>query len=183
MENEVMEAIYSRRSIRSYEDKKVPRETIEKLLNAAVMAPSARNEQPWNFTVITNRAKINELGDKAAELRGMIGKGIKVGLKLAGRGTIFYNAPLLIVISGKADYKYLKDDTNLAVQNLFLAAHSLGLGSCWIGMAKVLNDDDWARKELGVQEGFDIVAPLIFGFPAEKKTAPERKPKILKWIE
>jgi len=184
MENEVLKAIYSRRSVRSYKEKPVPKELIEELLNAAVMAPSAHDSQSWNFTVVESAELINKLNDKAAELRGMIGKGMKLGLKLAGKGTIFYNAPLLIVISGKADYKYLKDDVNLAVQNMFLAAHSLGLGSCWIGYAKVLNNDKESRKELAIPEGFEIVAPLIFGYPKKQdKKIPERNPKILKWIK
>ena len=182
--NPVLDCIYTRRSVRKYKDKAVPKELIEGLLNAAAMAPSARNTQPWHFSVVEDRETIDKLGGKAAELRGMLGWGLKAGLSLAGRGTIFYNSPLLVVISGQSDYKYLKDDTNLAVQNMFLAAHSLGLGSCWIGMAKVLNDDAWAREELGIPSGFDIVAPLIFGYPAEEKSKiPERKPKILKWIE
>jgi len=174
MKNEVLEAIYSRRSIRSYKDKKVSKELIEELLNAAVMAPSSRGSQPWNFTVVENKELIKKLDNKTKEIREITGRTAT---------DIFYGAPLLIVISGKADHKYLKDDVNLAVQNMFLAAHSLGLGSCWIGMAKVLNNDEESRKELAIPEGFDIVAPLIFGFPAEKKPVPERKPTILKWIK
>ncbi|MCX6801661.1 MAG: nitroreductase family protein [Candidatus Diapherotrites archaeon] len=121
---------------------------------------------------------------KAMELRGMVGKFARAGLKVAGKGTIFYNAPLLIVISGKTGYDYLKDDVNLAVQNMFLAAHSLGLGSCWIGLAKPLNNDDAARKELGIPSDMEIVAPLIFGYPKKQdKSIPKREPRILKWIK
>ncbi|MFH1234508.1 MAG: nitroreductase family protein [Candidatus Diapherotrites archaeon] len=182
--NQVIEAIYSRRSVRDYSDKPVPKEIVEELLNAAVMAPSARNTQPWNFSIVQDRETIDKLGDKAAEMRGMLGKGLKAGLRLAGKGTIFYNAPLLIVISGKTGYDYLKDDVNLAVQNMFLAAHSLGLGSCWIGLAKPLNKDPASMKELGIPSDMEIVAPLIFGYPKKQdKSIPKRKPIILKWIK
>ena len=61
--NEVLENIYSRRSIRSYEDKKVPKELIEELLNAAVMAPSSRGSQPWNFTIVENKELIKKLDE------------------------------------------------------------------------------------------------------------------------
>jgi nitroreductase len=184
MQNAVLKCIYERRSVRDFEDKPVPKEVVEELLNAAVMAPSARNTQPWHFTIVQDRETIDKLGDKAAEMRGMLGKGMKAGLRLAGKGTIFYNAPLLVIISGKTGYDYLKDDVNLAVQNMFLAAHSLGLGSCWIGMAKVLNSDAEARQELGLSSDLEIVAPLIFGYPKKQdKKIPERKPRILKWVK
>ena len=87
----------------------------------------------------------------------------------------------MIVISGKKKYEWLKDDVNLAVQNMFLAAHSLGLGSCWIGFGKVLNKNAQALKELGVPKDMEIVAPLVFGYPDKPSTKiPKRVPKILK---
>jgi nitroreductase len=183
MKNEILECIYTRRSIRRYLDKPVPDELIEELLRAAVMAPSARNTQPWKFTVITNRDEIGRLGRLALKQQQLLGKMLGVGSKVTGIDPIFYAAPLLIFISGQADYKYLKDDVNLAVQNMFLAAHSLGLGSCWIGLALPLNKDKKVLAELGIPKKCEIVAPLIFGYPAQiKDKIPERKPEVIKWI-
>ncbi|MEM0360207.1 MAG: nitroreductase family protein [Candidatus Diapherotrites archaeon] len=184
MQNAVLKCIYERRSVRDFKDKPVPKKIVQELLNAAVMAPSARNSQPWHFTIVQDRQTIDRLGEKAMQLQGLFGKFVRAGVKVAGKGTIFYNAPLLIIVSGKSDYDYLKDDVNLAVQNMFLAAHSLGLGSCWIGLAKPLNKDPETLKELGIPKGMEIVAPLIFGYPKkEDKSIPKREPKILKWIE
>ena len=109
--------------------------------------------------------------------------GMKLGFKLTKAESIFFNAPLLIIISGKKSWRFLKDDINLCVQNMFLAAHSLGLGSCWIGFGKPLNTDKKSRKELGIPNNFEIVAPLVFGYPAKQiKIIPKRKVNILKWI-
>ena len=106
------------------------------------------------------------------------------GIKLASRESVFFNAPLLIVISGPKGYYWLRDDVNLAVENMFLAAHSLGLGSCWIGYAKALNFDQEAKDRLGILKNFEIVAPLIFGYPREiKEEIPQREPNIIKWIK
>ncbi len=182
MKNPVLENIYTRRSVRSYKYKKVPKKLIEELLNAAVMAPSARNKQPWHFTIVEGE-KVNHYGELVIKEWKVLGLAIKLGIKLTKVDMIFYNAPLLIFISGPASWKYLKDDVNLAAQNMMLAAHSLGLGSCWIGFAKVLDKNEQARKELGIPDDFKIVAPLIFGYPdKEVKNIPQRKPKILKWI-
>ena len=184
MKNKVLDCIYKRRSIRKYKDKKVPKKLIEELLNCAVMAPSARNTQPWHFTIVEDKEKINYFGEMALKQLKVLGLLVKYGLKLSkGAESIFYNAPLLIFISGKKNYKWLKDDVNLAVQNMFLAAHSLGMGSCWIGLARPLNKNKKVKKELGIPENFDIVAPLIFGYPEKKiDRIPKREPKILKWI-
>jgi len=182
--NEVLDAIYKRRSIRKYSEKEVSEETVKEIIDAGIMAPSARNAQPWHFTIVQNKEKIKELSDNALEQRKILGKVISGSFKAMGLGSLFYNAPLLIFISGKSDYPYLKDDINLAVQNMFLAAHSLGLGSCWIGMAKPLNNDSDVKKELGIPTDFEIVAPLIFGYSeTENKNVPKREAKILKWIK
>lgn len=179
MENETIKTIYERRSVRKYSDKKVPRDIIDKLLGAAVMAPSARNTQPWHFTIIEDRTKMDEIAEEAFKQYNLTRKN-----KIQSAYGIFFNAPLLIVISGKKDYFWLKDDVNLAVQNMFLAAHSLGLGSCWIGRAIHLNNVPEILEELGVPDDMEIVAPLIFGYPeTENKNIPKREPKILKWIE
>ncbi|MFH0875838.1 MAG: nitroreductase [archaeon] len=183
MKNEVLNCIYTRRSVRDYMDKEVSKEIIDELLNAAVMAPSAMNSQPWQFTIVEGKEKIKHFGEIAIKQWNLLGLAIKYGLKLKGAESIFYNAPLLIIISGKKDYDWLKDDVNLAVQNMFLAGHSLGLGSCWIGFGKPLNADSEAKKELGIPENCEIVAPLIFGYPKKvNDKIPVRKPKILKWI-
>lgn len=184
MKNKIIENIYTRRSVRNYLDKQISKELIEELLNAAVMAPSARNTQPWHFTIVQGKEKVRYYGERALkQYNTLIRAGLKAGFKLTKAESIFYNASLLIIISGKRDYKWLKYDVNLAVQNMFLAAHSLGFGSCWIGFGRPLDKDEEAKKKLGIPNDFELVAPLIFGYPKKPITKiPKREPKILKWI-
>lgn len=182
-QNKVLEAIYKRRSIRKYKNKKVSKKIVNELLNAGVMAPSAMNRQPWKFSVVRDREVIDKLAKIACDK--CIKKGIdkKYNIEFSPK-MIFYNAPLLIVISGEKNYEWLKDDVNLCVENMFLAAYSLGLGSCWIGFAKGLNESKEARKILGIQSNDKIVAPLIFGFPLkEKDKIPKRNPEVVKWVD
>ncbi|MBU0757753.1 MAG: nitroreductase [Nanoarchaeota archaeon] len=184
MENEVLKCIYTRRSVRSFKDKLVPKEIIEKILKAGVMAPSAMNKQPWNFSVVEGKGNITRFGEKALKGWNLMSVAARLGVMLKKADSIFFNAPLLIVVSGKKKWMFLKDDINLCVENMFLAAHSLGIGSCWIGFALPLDKDKTARKELGIPMNNKIVAPLVFGYPmTENKRIPERKVNILKWIK
>lgn len=180
--NEIIKNIYTRRSIRNYLPKNIPKKIIDELLNSAVMAPSAMNTQPWNFSIVSGLDKVKHFSELAYNEYNLIGKLIWHGFKITAN-SIFYNAPLLIIISGKKNYEWLKEDTNLAVQNMFLAAKSISIGSCWIGFGKVLNNSKLARKELNIPNNFDISAVLIFGYPLkDKKIIPKRTPKVLKWI-
>jgi len=178
--NAVLKCIYTRRSVRDYLDKPVPESVIKDLLNAAVMAPSAMHTLPWNFSIVTSKEKIKEYSAIALVKLGTIkGKIVNLAIK-----SIFYNAPLLIFISGKRNYEWLAHDVNLAVENMFLAAKSLGLGSCYIGFGKSLDKSNEARKELGIPDDFELSAALVFGYPKkEKKEIPKRQVKILKWVK
>jgi nitroreductase len=181
--NEVIRAIYTRRSVREYKDKKISEDIIKNILNAAVMAPSSNNYQPWNFSIVTSKEKIEDFAEIACNIINE--KGIVEEYDVQFKPyDIFYDAPLLIIISGKKNYKWLKDDINLAVQNMFLAAQSLNIGSCWIGNAIVLDEVEDVRNQLGIPNDFTIVAPLIFGYPEKiDKIIPERNINILKWIK
>lgn len=182
MENPIIENIYTRRSIRNYKNKKIQKKNIQELLNAAVMAPSARDKQPCHYTIIQNKKLMKKLSDIALSKPRLINLGIKLMLKARKTDSIFYNAPLLIIISGKKGYSYLETDANLAVQTLFLAAHSFGIGSCYIGLANTLQDDEEARKLMKLPKDHSIASFLIFGYPEEDKPVPQREPKILNWI-
>ena len=109
---DVFEAIQKRKSVRSYEDKPVPKETLAKLLDAARVAPSAKRVQPWHFIVVTDKKKREELS------KGMFAKWLK-------------NAPVVIAAFG--------DATALALENIALAAVGEGLGTCFVGS---FNEDD-----------------------------------------
>jgi nitroreductase len=184
--NPIIEVIKSRRAIRSYEDKPVSESAIQTLLEAATYAPSAINIQPWKFTIITNKEAMKQLSDtaKPALLRMLpdVGDEGLAGLKkqLANpQYNIFYNAPLLIFVSGvKSPYAIY--DCSMAAQNMMLAAYTLGIGSCWIGTAVGLANDPKVKVNLGVPEDHEVHAAIIFGYPKGGfPKAPEKRPAMV----
>jgi nitroreductase len=183
--------IKGRRSIRRYEDKPVPKEIIEKLLVAGISAPSGMNLQPWRFAVIENKDTIRKLSRRTKELLlGMqwpenIREHIKENFR-SEKDTIFYGAPLLILtcVPRKEEWKTVNLlDCALAAENMFLTAYQEGLGSCFIGFGNFLNQDPKLLAEVGVPEDHEVLAPLIFGYPAESPAAKPREAKVLKWIK
>ena len=189
--NPVIEAIKSRRAIRSFEDKPVPDSAIQTMLEAATYAPSAINIQPWKFTIITNKELMKQLSDtaKPALIRMLpdVGDEGLIGLKKRlsdPNYNIFYNAPLLIFVSGiKSPYAIY--DCSMAAQNMMLAAFTLGVGSCWIGTAVRLANDPKVKAELGVPNDHEVHAAIVFGYPKGGfPKAPEKRPaQILKKID
>jgi nitroreductase len=188
--NPVIEAIKSRRAIRSYEDKPVPESAVQTMLEAATYAPSAINVQPWKFTIVTNKAEMKRLSDIAkpmlVRMLPDVGDEGLVGLKKRlsdPNYNIFYNAPLLIFVSGiKSPYAIY--DCSMAAQNIMLAAYTLGIGSCWIGTAVALANDPKVKANLGVPEDHEVHAAIIFGYPKGGfPKAPEKRPaQVLKRI-
>lgn len=159
---DVSEAIQTRRSIRRYQIKKIETEKILKVLEAARLAPSAANRQPWSFIVVTD-AKTRET------------------LRAAYDRDWFVSAPVIIIacaIPEKAwvrrdGEEYWKVDVAIAMQNLILAAWEAGLGTCWIGAFK----EEEARGVLGIPPNVRIVAMTPLGYPAEQKgPVADRKP-------
>lgn len=182
-DNPVLKAIRERRSIRKYEPKAVPKEVVDQLLYVAAMSPTAMNKQEWEFIVVTDRKTINELSVRVKKQAGIIGYAQKFAERfMSEEDLIFYSAPLLVIVTAPKEDEWAHIDCGILAQTMFLAAHSLGLGSCYIGFARMLNKDGEALKMLGVPPEREIVAPLIFGYSAEKKVSQQREPKVVKRI-
>jgi nitroreductase len=189
--NYVLEAIKSRRAIRSYEDKPVPESAIETMLEAATYAPSAINIQPWKFTIVTSKTEMKSLSDiaKSALLRTLPDAGNQAMSALKKslsdpKYNIFYNAPLLIFISG-AQSRFGICDCSMAAQNMMLTAYTLGIGSCWIGTAVPLANELKIKAELGIPEDHEVHATIIFGYPKNgfPQSPPKHPAQILKRID
>ena len=192
MKNDVLKNIYSRRSVRDYLPDGVPDEVIRELILAGTYAPSAANKQPWRFVVIKNRDLIKKLSGKAKDLwMEQAAKSSQPELKsLASMVSqqnldIFFNAPLLIMIFSDSDAFSPQIDCALAGENMMLAARSLGIGSCWIGLAAPLGQDPAIMADLSVPDRCKLEGCLIFGYPLKlDQKAPKRdEDVILKWIE
>ena len=183
--NSVLDAIKSRRSIRSYEGKAVPDSAIRTLLEAATYAPSAINVQPWRFTIVTHKETMIRISDmaKPALIRALpdVGDENLVALKKRlsdPQYNIFYGAPLLIFISSLKS-PYAVYDCSMAAQNMMLTASSLGMGSCWIGTAVLTANEPKVKADLGVPEDHEVHAALIFGYPKGVANAPSKRPAVV----
>lgn len=184
---DVLEAIPARRAVRDYLDEPVERGLIEAVVEKAIWAPSGMNRQPWSFRVIEGRAALARC---SAEAKALMLREAPTHPELAGaRGmledpafNIFYNAPTLILICATEPDAMAKTDCCLAAQNLMLAAHAQGLGTCWIGFAEAWLNTIAARRELGLPETFTPVAPIIIGRPRAKPHPPERRPADLRYV-
>jgi nitroreductase len=188
---ELLEAISSRRAVRSYAETPVGRETIEELIRVAVQAPSAMNSQPWAFGVVVGGEPLRRYSDRAkAALLAVLDQRPALEKYRANLGNpdfnIFYGAPALVLIYAKPGVGVSPEtDCALAAQNLMLAAREQGIGSCWIGFAHVLFDSPELKRELGVPEEYRVVAPIILGYPKGDMPAPTPRnaPEMLFWIQ
>ena len=144
---DVFEAVQERMSIRAYQDTPVPREKLEKILEAGRLAPSAKNIEPWHFIAVTDAEKRKALS------MGMFAK-------------FLAQAPVVIVACGdkKASPDWYAIDVALAVENMVLTATSEGLGTCCVGS---FNEKD-VKAVLKVPENFEILVMLAVGYAREK---------------
>ena len=137
--HDTLKTIFTRRSTRKFLRKPIPEEELQQIVKAALCAPSARGLQTWKFTVVENREKIQELA-------GVIGE------VLGRSGYDMYQPEVLIIPSNQKESPYGKEDNACAMENIFLAAHSLGIGSVWINQLQGICDDPKVRQILSKLE-------------------------------
>jgi nitroreductase len=184
---EVMEAIFGRRSVRDYLPEPLPQEAISGLIDAAIQAPSALNHQPWRFDVIRQRFLLDRMSDEAKKHIVAAGRLETMPEQLIKRLAdpnfhIFYHAPALIVISAIAQGPWIVEDCALAAENLMLAAHAAGFGSCWIGLAQAWLATPNGKMTICIPETSTPVAPIIIGFPRTPAPFVPRKAPDVHWI-
>ena len=147
----------SRRSIRKYKPKQISQNTLEKILEAARYAPSANNGQPWRFIVVSDPE-------------------IKEKLSHGQWNTFIKNSAVTIVGCAFEGSEYARKwstiDTTIAMQNMIIAAWSLGIGSCWVGDF----DEAEVRRLLAVPKDWKIISLLSLGYPDEAPETTSRKP-------
>ncbi len=182
--NEVIKTIKERRSTRAYKDKPVEKEKIDEILKAGYFAPSARNLQPWKFIVLTNKDLIKEIGEKIKEkVIDMPKYALVKERSKTKEDPIFYSAPLVIFILGDKENHWATIDCSLAAENMMLAAHSLNLASCPIGMARFIKDEKEIKEKLSFPENYELILTLVFGYPDEMPEPKERIKDVVKHIE
>jgi nitroreductase len=191
--NEVLDCIRARRSTRQFQERQIESEDLKALLEAAIWAPSGGNNQSWLFTAIQNKdilLKINQL------VRQGFGHWIPdddYPGKLAAKANsqrndynFYYHAPTLIIASNKPNYENAMADCALALENLFLAAQSLGLGSCYINQPHWLRNDSGLRDylwELGIPKEHTICSAAAVGYIAKESSPPLRRDGTIQIIK
>ena len=181
--------LQARRSVRNYREEPVPLALIHDMIRESTLAPSAGNEQPWQFIIVNNKNMIKRMSDEskqhilaciaanphdyASKYKGMLEKEAY---------NVFYNAPCLVLIGGPSDVKNIFVDCALAACYFMMAAASHNLGTCWVNLGAEIHTPD-LRQTLGIPDNYRIVAPIIIGYPVKIPSMPERRePDILKVI-
>lgn len=179
--NDVIKAIKERRSTRRYKAKEIPENIINEIIEAGRYAPSAMNRQPWKFLVITNKSLIKELSDVMTKKLLNISTHIKERMKTM-EDPVFYSAPLLVLVLGEENDEWIYADCGISSQNMMLAAQSLGIASCFIGMTKHIEGEKILEK-LNMPEGYKVIDAVVFGYADEKPELKERKKENVSLIE
>jgi len=177
--NGVIRAILGRRSTRAFQDRHVREEDLEMILTCGAYAPSAMNSQNWHFTAIRDRDVIEKVnGWIVGEIKES-GNPALEGIVERSHGRIFRNAPCIIVVSTEKQDRFGVINAAAATQNLLLAAHSLGIGSCWIGTVGILGTStraDHYATELKVPAGYAPFFGVTLGYAASgDPEAPARR--------
>lgn len=171
-EDIVLESIMTRSSVRSYTSQVVEDEKIEKMLKAAMAAPTAGNKQPWEFVVINEREILDALPDVAT------------GMKMAPK------APLAIAVCGVPAQsfpnvpEYWVQDCSAATENILLAAHAMGLGAVWCGAYPDGGSGREAKitELLNLPEGVKALSVIIIGYPDSEPTVKDKwKPEKVRY--
>lgn len=177
--NQTIQTILNRRSTRAFTDQEVSKEMLAQIIEAGLFAPSAHNQQPWHFTVIQNKEFLNHMNLIAKEAaRASESEFLqKVGNNVSYN--VFHNAPVVIVVSGDETAISPRLDTAAAAENMLLAAESLDLGACWVGMLRLcINGPEGEKnvKRFELPENYLPYFALVIGHKAHANgAAPKRK--------
>lgn len=187
--NDTLKTIYARRAVRKYKNEAVDKDLVEQLLNAGRMAPSALNQQPWKFYVLTEKGDIKVFSNEIskAAVKGILKSGIKEiidsGKKLfhfspsvdffKKEDHIFYGAPVVILITSPKDNEWASLDVGMCSQNIMLAAKSLGLDTCPVGLAKFVEQTEVYLK-LNISPSEHVNLAIVVGYGDENPEIKER---------
>lgn len=185
--NEILKNILTRRSIRTYKTEQILDTELEAILEAAKYAPSGSNSQTWHFTVVQNEEKLAHLNTLVREaFKTMVVDDTTYHAKIKGQKAaennnynFYYHAPTLIIVSNDREYSNAMADSALSLQNIFLAAHSLHIGSCWINQLAWFSDEPAVRAALttfGIPENYKVYGAAALGYNSgnQPKASPRK---------
>ena len=178
--NPVIENIMSRQTIREYTDRQVPEDILQTVLDAAIRAPSGRNSQPCHLRVLTNHERLEEMN---RDFKNIVGWDTPAYTGWDKR-PVYHHAPVFIFIVAPSNDGM---SAGLMAENIALAAHSLGLGSCMVGSLGALFDDErgaekW-KKILEIPQDWHFILGITLGYPNEKPPFKDREDGHIKFIK
>jgi nitroreductase len=186
---EAIDAIMTRRSVRKFEKRQIPDAILEKIIKAGTYAPSALALQPWGFVVVQDQAFLNRVSDYCKPIMILHMKDAHDGMSDAFRAlleskgySIYYQAPTVVMVIGKTGSRFREIDSSLCAENMMLAAHALGIGSCWVGSTEVAYDNKELMAGFRIPEGYSPVGTIVFGYPEEKPAAHDKKAPLVTWV-
>lgn len=178
--NGVLETIRNRRSVRQFSPEQITNKELDAILEAGIWAPSGHNAQPWHFLVVRDKKKIDEMSRHTVDLMSL--SNTEWIRKLAAKEGyhLFHRAPTVIIVSGvKTDDVLLPPlaDCSAAIENMLLAAESMNIGTCWVGLTKFLFDIPEEIEELGIPKEFHPLYSVCVGYKMDAyiPSAPHRK--------
>lgn len=181
--NQTIQDIISRRSVKKYLDKPVPEELVEQIVKAGTYAPTGMNRQSPIIIAVTNK----EMRDRLSTINLNIVKGFNL-TTTSGHGDPFYGAPVVLVVLAKKEIGTRIYDGSLVMENMMIAANSLGLGSCWIHRAKETFECEAGKQilqELGIPDEYEGIGNCIVGYAAPDALKPQvaRKDDYIVWVK
>lgn len=184
---EFQDVLRSRRAVRDFRPDPVSPQTLRRLAEAAVQAPSSMNEQPWRFSIVTDPVMLLAMSDAAkrhlTKCLPVLPKQEHFRPLFSDPGThLFHHAPALVVISANSDNPWATEDCALAAANLMLAACDMGLGTCWVGFAQAWLNGREGREMLEVPISHHVVAPIAIGYPRSPPPPTQRRAPDIVWI-
>jgi nitroreductase len=159
---DAIEAIRSRTSVRNYQDRELPREVIETIVDCGRLAPSGYNKQPWTFVAVTDRSILERMAGAARYGRFLAQAGACIAIATSESGTRL-------------------EDASAAAESMIIAAASLGIGSCWINSVRQ-EHSSLVESLLRFPPGWELSVLLALGYPAEAERRPKKAlSEVLKW--
>lgn len=171
--NEIIKAMLERRSCKNYKSDMLPKETIEKVIEAGLWAANGRGLQTPVIVAVTDKKTRDMLSMLNAKVMG-------------ASADPFYNAPVVLIVLAPAEHPNRVYDGSLVMGNMMLAAHSLGIGSCWIHRAKEVMGTEEGKAilaSLGLEGEWEGIGNCVLGYPdGDLKEAVPRKENRVYWV-
>lgn len=193
----MLDTIKRRRSVRNYLEKQITEEELNKIIEAAIYSPSGHNAQPWFFTVIQNKDMIDYISDRTKRIMTMsnVDKARKLGE--SPKYHLFHQAPTVVIVSGRTEEKSVIDlpgynfepysplaECSASIQNMMLAAESIGVGSCWIGFINYFFAFPEEVAKLDIPDNFKPLFAVCLGYKNSTipLNLPQRKTDCINYI-